>query len=466
MGYLWTAFGPVRLRNNEARVKPLLSPRPQSPRPSSARRAAPPAARPAWAMNDTAADEGSRRPSDAAPRERKVLRRERREKRLAQKKSVARLVGAASTSTAEDAAPPEEGPAWDYSLGRACWTAAPVAHPRAPADAGELSRWVVYVLRDPSSRKLGDRARAIGAALAYRRRPDDPLVVVRDNDATPPVACGACVAADAGSFAECPAHFATDRSSFEVPRGAFEVYAMVDGGGAAAPPCPDCGSRAGHPLAPEDYFSADPPRLYRVASRFAARRLPTEATIARRLRRLARAERRRGPPVAADAAVAAKWGNDAGGLEAIDFALDGPSPDLVACAAALRKRGPCALRRLRGDQGGGRNGGGGPSALAAFADRRAALRRLADDRLGESGGDAVALRRAVEAWRADAYAASDLAFVGAAALVANPGTYDGDVRVEAPAEAFALGTPPKPRAGRSPSAPSLSPGSRSVIFLA
>ena len=59
------------------------------------------------------------------------------------------------------------------------------------------------------------------------------------------------------------------------------------------------------------------------------------------------------------------------------------------------------------------------------------------------GADAVALRRAVEAWRADAYAASDLAFVGAAALVANPGTYDGDVRVEAPAEAFALGTPPK-----------------------
>ena len=547
MPYLWTAMGPVRLKQKEARVKPLLSPRDASARPvrpasapkrrpmsagrgigkyavapSTSPRASPP--RPMSARSPRADDE-------APPAARRRLRSERKAARQAQRASMNRLTkvgskaGVAGEAVDDFEASRGQGNAWDYSLARYVFAdvPAPRAEPDAPPSAAdEPQRWAVYITRDAHARALVDLGGRTAERLTIKRRGGDASCVVLDNVRSPPnPTCAACVAVDCGAGNLCdlhgrcppcddeprgrgPASPGVDARGADVPRGSYDVFAVrLRASPSCVPPCPECGAPGGHPTAADALAaSAPPPRLYRLGSRFAnGGRAPTPGAVAKKLRRYARVERARdrahAPPDAraGDVTTALELAN----VASLDRFGRAVTRDAVAAAAALRVRGPCPLATLRRAQSGAleaarellgdapapapaeapppaearaaadlAEGPAPPSAstraeaFLEFADLRARLRAEVELHLDGVGSPST-LRSLVAAWRASNFSLSDHVLVEAADHVARATVYDGSVPVEATAEAFALGTPPRPARDRPEPPKPQSPGS--VVFL-
>jgi len=280
-----------------------------------------------------------------------------------------------------------QGDAWDATLKCYCF-----AHVRGKGATDDPQHWVVYIGRDA---REGASAKADAAARALREAPWPQRVRVLDGVRPPPSLCGACVAADCGG-APCRDHarpcLHKEKMETVAAPGAFDVYAVKLPSAGCVPPCPRCGASEGHAAPP-----SAPPRLYRLASRFAdGGRFPSSKRCARALR-----------------AAAVREGG-AGG-------------DAARAAAAV---GAYACAGTENDE----------ASVAAFCRARAALRA--------APGAASATLAA--AWRAAGYAADDAVFVEAAARAADHAAAASKVRAAPPAARFAERCGPSPRRRRAP----------------
>ena len=168
-----------------------------------------------------------------------------------------------------------KGDAWDTTLKCYCF-----AHVRGKGATDDPQHWVVYIVRDA---REGASAKADAAARALREAKWPQRVRVLDGVRPPQNLCGACVAADCGG-APCRDHarpgLQKETMATVAAPGAFDVYAVKLPSAGCVPPCPRCGASAGHAALPQS-----PPRLYRLASRFAdGGRFPSSKRCARALR--------------------------------------------------------------------------------------------------------------------------------------------------------------------------------------
>lgn len=444
----WTAFGPVQ--EQAPRVRPLLpdvatTPQRRRPALSPARALVPGSAATPGAATAPAAQPGSarhtaarrRRPASAPPRATQ------RNDAAASARAKARWAAASRKLSATTAlrtqrrsmrdlgrGPPHRtyvpdastrrrlmeleaagaGDAWDYGLGRYCFT-----HLKRTANGpgGDPQTWVAYVVRDGRAGASAE-ADAAAAELAVDLQRRSRLRVRVLDGVAPPPSCGACVAADAGGAA-CSDHARPCRvmatgAAVAAP-GVFDVYALRLPSAGCVPPCPRCGAARGHAAPPPD-----PPRLYRLGSRFAdGGRFPA-------LRRCARALR----------AAAAREGT--------------AGDDEERAAAALRAydRVPPVACRVRP------GAGADVEAVAAFCRARAALRACPP----------AALASFMAAWRAAGYSEDDAVFVEAAARADEHNAASRRVRAAPAAARFAERCGPFPRRRRAPAAEPVG-----VVFL-